>query len=329
MRFARYDRPGAAADVLSIADGPAPIAGAGEVVVRVLTSGVNPSDVKTRTWARAPDAPPFTVPHNDGAGIITAVGAGVDAARIGERVWLWNAQQGRQWGTAAEFIALPSGQAVRLPDHVSFEEGATLGVPWLTAWRAVHIDDVDPAGMTVLVQGGAGAVGSYAIQLAKRAGYRVITTISSPEKARLVRELGADVVIDYKREDLTAAIAEATDRVGVDRIIEVDLAANASTYTSILQRDGLVVVYGSRDWAGDSLPLLDWLFHGIRIAIFIVYNLADDVRAAAIEDSFVALSEPGFKATIAARFPLARIAEAHELVESGTAIGNVIVLPGE
>lgn len=327
MRFAYYERPGPARDVLRLGTASTPSPSAGEVLVRILASGVNPSDVKTRAvggGARIPHRYPLTIPHSDGAGLVEAVGDGVDPARVGERVWLWNGQWGRQHGTAADYIALPSEQAVRLPDRVSTDIGATLGVPWLTAWRAVNHRPIPRPGATMLVAGGAGAVGFYAVQLAKRAGYRVIATVSSAQKASLVRAAGADLTIDYRSEDVVGAVAAATDGRGVDRIVEVDLAGNAPSYVGVLRPGGLVVAYGSRDWS-TQLPLRDWLFHGIELAIFIVYALPDDVRRRAIADSRRVLSDPHFKTLIAARFPLERIAEAHELVEGGSALGNVIV----
>lgn len=321
MRAAFYDDFGTARDVLRIGTMPDPVAGPGEVLVRVHVSGVNPSDVKSRRGSR-PRAFPRVIPHSDGAGVIEAVGDGVDRARIGERVWTWNAQWGRPFGTAAEYVALPAAQAVRLPDGVSFDVGACLGVPWLTAWRAIHFRAIE-AGQTVLVAGGAGSVGFYAIQLARRAGLRVVTTVSSDEKGALASSAGADRVVNYRTDDVAAAVRDFAPG-GVDRIVEVDLAANAGLYKDVLRPDGHVVVYGSGTW-NTTLPLADWLVRGIELAVFIVYELPPDVRARALADSATVLADPTFRHLIAARFPLADLVAAHEAVEGGRLLGNALV----
>lgn len=321
MKAAYYDEFGSARDVLRIGDLPTPVAGPDEVLIQVQVSGVNPSDVKSRRGAH-PRALPRVTPHSDGAGVIVAVGGKVDCARIGERVWTWNAQWGRPYGTAAEFVALPAAQAVRLPDGVSFDAGACLGVPWLTAWQSINFRSV-AAGESVLIAGGAGVVGFYAIQLAKRAGLRVITTVSSDEKASVARSAGADQVVNYRTGNLREAVARFADG-GVDRIVEVDLAGNAGTYKDILRKDGLVVAYGSSTW-NTQLPLSDWLVHGIGLNIFIVYELPAQARAMALASSATVLADPDFRHFIAARYPLANIVDAHEAVESGRLLGNVLV----
>ena len=205
MRAIRYDRTGPAREVLQLLAVPLPEPGPGEVRVRLQASGVNPSDVKAR---RAPQPRhPLVTPHSDGAGVVEAVGDGVPAARIGERVWTFNAQWRRPFGTAAECVVLPAALAVPLPEDVSFETGACLGIPALTAWEAVHGEDAMD-GETVLVQGGAGAVGHLAVQFAARAGKRVIASVSSSDKAALALSAGASAVVDYRNEDVAARIAE-------------------------------------------------------------------------------------------------------------------------
>ena len=323
MRAAFYETHGPARDVLKVGEQPAPHPGPGEVRVRIKASGVNPSDVKARRGARRDVGMALTIPHSDGAGVIDAVGAGVDAARVGQRVWLWNGQWKRPFGTAAEYIALPSEQAVPLPDSASFEVGACLGIPFLTAWRAVHWRPAR-AGETLLVAGGAGAVGHYAVQMAWRRGYRVIASVSSEEKAAVAKAAGAEATVNYREQDLPEAIRRFSGGAGVDRVIEVNLSANAGLYDKYLRHDGSVVVYGSDDWA-TSLPLFSWLLHGIDLGIFIVYELPPAVRAEAIAATQAALADPSFQHRIAARFPLERIAEAHEAVESGKLLGNVVV----
>ncbi|HWT96105.1 MAG TPA: NADPH:quinone reductase [Terriglobales bacterium] len=327
MRAAYYQENGPARAVLKIGEQPTPEPGPGEVRVQVKVSGVNPSDVKSRRGGGRVPGFPLTIPHSDGAGIIDAVGAGVDPARIGERVWLWNGQWRRPFGTAAAFVALPAAQAVPLPANVSFEIGACLGIPLLTAWRAVHWRPIRPTetmGETMLVAGGAGSVGHYAVQLAKRAGYRVIASVSSAEKAAIARAAGAEAVVEYHSQDVAEAVRVFTGGAGIDRVVEVNLSANAGRYVEYLRHEGLAVVYGSNDWA-TPLPLGAWLVHGIELALFIVYELPPAIRAAAIAATTDLLADPGFEHRIAARFPLDRIAEAHEAVETGKLIGNVVV----
>jgi NADPH2:quinone reductase len=323
MRAAYYEENGPARSVLKIGERPTPEPGPGEVRVRIKVSGVNPSDVKSRRGSGRAPGFPLTIPHSDGAGIIDAVGTGVDPTRIGERVWLWNGQWRRPFGTAAEYASLPAGQAVPLPAAVSFEVGACLGIPLLTAWRAVHWRPAQP-GETMLVAGGAGSVGHYAVQLAKRAGYRVLASVSSAEKAAIARAAGAESAVDYRTQDLAAAIRHFTGGAGIDRVVEVNLSVNAGRYAEYLRHEGLVVVYGSDNWA-TQLPLGVWLVHGIELAFFIVYELPPSIRAEAIAATQALLVDRGFEHRIAARFPLDRIADAHEAVEGGKLIGNVVV----
>ncbi|RYY82923.1 MAG: NADPH:quinone reductase, partial [Comamonadaceae bacterium] len=245
MQAAFYTRHGLAADVLTVGEQPMPEPGPGEVRVRIRASGANPSDWKSRKGGpgRVMVAP-LVIPHSDGAGDIDAVGEGVPDSRIGERVWIWNGQWKRALGTAAAFIALPAEQAVPLPEGVSYEEGACLGIPAFTAWQAVELAQLD-AGSTVLVQAGAGSVGHYAVQLAKMRGATVLTTVSGDAKAAHARAAGADHVIDRKRDDIGARVAEITGGKGVDCVIEMDLAGNAAQYPRVLRPHGRVVVYGT------------------------------------------------------------------------------------
>ena len=321
MLAAQYTSPGPARDVLHVTPIPEIVAADGEVLVRVHASGVNPSDVKSRRAGPLPF--PRIIPHSDGAGVIQSVGGGVDPHRVGERVWLWNAAWRRPDGTAAEYVALPSPQAVTLPDNSSFEDGACLGIPALTAHRAVFIDG-DIRGTTVLVAGGAGAVGHYACQMASRAGAQVIATVSSDLKASQARAAGAAHVINYRQENIADRVRELTGGKGVDRILEVDLAANATGYTSYLKHDGRVIVYGSGDWTA-RLPQRDWLVHGVTLSFFIVYELSATARAQAIDDVTRWVKAGELQHRVAARFALADIAQAHEAVEGGQCVGNVVV----
>jgi len=224
MRAAYYERNGAARDVIKLGEVDTPRPGPGEVRVKIATSGVNPSDVKARSGTTRKIAYPRVIPDSDGAGTIDTVGEGVPASRIGERVWLWNAQWDRAYGTCAEYIALPAAQAVPLPANTTFEVGACLGIPAMTAYHAVAVAQAAP-GTTVLVAGGAGAVGHYAVQFAKAAGATVITTVSSPDKAAVARKAGADHAIDYKRENVGERVMAITGKKGVDATVELDVAA--------------------------------------------------------------------------------------------------------
>lgn len=325
MRAAWYERTGPAREVLTIGELPTPEPGAGEVRVRIAWSGVNPSDVKSRAGTRTKTlAFPRIIPHSDGAGVIDAVGEGVPRSRIGERVWVWNAAWGRAYGTAAEFVVLPQAQAVRLPDGVDLEVGACLGIPALTAYHAIHVDG-GVAGKTVLVAGGAGAVGHYAIQFAKLAGARrVLTTVSGDGKATHAQEAGADDVINYRKEDVAARCAELTGNAGVDRVVEVDLSANAGLDLQILRPGGEIVVYGSNA-SEIPVPFVPAIVKMARFSFFIVYNLAADDRRRAESELARLLAERRLRHNIAARLPLQDIAGAHELVEQGRAVGNVVL----
>lgn len=325
MQAVFYERIGAARDVLQAAELPDPTPAAGEVRVRLRWSGVNPSDAKTRVGLRTAVLPfPRIVPHSDGMGVIDAVGAGVAPARIGERVWVWNAAFGRAFGTAAQYVVLPQAQAVRLPDGTPDEAGACLGIPALTALHAVlALGGV--AGRSVLVAGGAGAVGHYAVQFAKLLGAsQVITTVSSPAKAELARAAGADLVINYRLENVAQVVLETTQGRGVDRVIEVDIAANGALDLEVLREGGECLVYGSGA-LNFELPFTPLIGKNITLAFFIVYKLAAADRTRA-EQTLTRLLEAGVLIhQIGARLPLADIALAHEQVEQGLTLGNVVL----
>ena len=325
MRAAFYERTGPAREVLTLGELPAPEPGPGEVRVRVAWSGVNPSDVKSRAGLRTKALPfPRVVPHSDGSGRIDRVGEGVDPARVGQRVWVWNAAWGRAEGTAAEYVALPAEQAVPLPEGVDLAAGACLGIPALTAYHAVTVDG-GVEGRSVLVAGGAGAVGHYAVQLAKLKGARqVIATVSSPAKAELARAAGADLVVNYREEDFAARCMEATGGVGIDRVIEVDFAANVGADLAALRHEGAAVVYGSGA-PEIPVPFLPAILKNVLVRFFIVYNLTPEDRARAVADLTRLLEDDALTHNIAARLPLVQVAEAHELVEQGRAAGNVVL----
>lgn len=325
MRAAFYDQTGPAHQVLQIAELPDPVPAAGEVRVRLQWSGVNPSDVKARAGLRAGGMPfPRIIPHSDGMGIVDAVGPGVSAARIGERVWLWNAAWGRACGTAAQFITLPQAQAVALADPISGEAGACLGIPATTALHAL-LTLGGVAGKSVLVAGGAGAVGHYAVQFAKLLGARqVIATVSSAAKAGLAREAGADSVIDYRTEDVAAQVADATAGRGVDRIVEVDVAANAVMDIGLVRPGGEWIVYGSGT-PQFALPFFALAARNITLRVILVYTLDEAERRAVIDTLTRLLATGRVIHRIAERLPLAQIADAHARIEQGQVVGNIVL----
>ena len=324
MRAAYYEKNGSAAEVLHVAEVDTPQPGPGEVRIKLETSGVNPSDVKTRAGVARKIAFPRVIPQSDGAGVIDTVGAGVSAARVGERVWTWNGAWKRPFGTAAEYIVLPQAQAVRLPDATGFEAGACLGIPALTAWHAIDIAGTK-SGTTLLIAGGAGAVSHYAIQFAKARGANVIATVSSPEKARIARAAGADHTIDYKTENVGERVMALT-KGGVDAVIELDLTTNAALLPSVLRPYGTVVVYGTGPQV--QFPGSFCLVNNITVKFMLVYELTAEARGRAIEDITRMMEAGRLMHNVAATFPLADIVKAHEAVEQGTAIGNVVIKVG-
>jgi NADPH2:quinone reductase len=323
MRAAWYERNGAARDVLVVGEMPRPEPGPGEVLVRLRASGVNPSDVKSRRGR--PLAGPRVIPHSDGAGVVEAVGEGVPASRIGERVWTWNAQWRRPFGTAAEYVALPSAQAAPLPAGVDFAAGACLGIPALTAFQALRL-----AGpledRTLLVIGASSAVGHYATQMAARAGARVIGTVGSPAKADHARAAGAAETIAYKDEDVAARVLALTGGRGADAIVDMDLSSTVGLLPGgALAPHGTLVCYGSNDMDRVELPFRDLLFRSVALRFFLVYDLSPEDRRAALDGLGEMLAAGRLSHAVGARFPLDAVAEAHEAVERGGAVGNVVV----
>lgn len=322
MRAAFYEANGAASDVLRVGDVATPSPGPGEVRVHLKTSGVNPSDVKGRAGLTRKIAFPRIIPHSDGAGEIDMVGDGVAVTRIGERVWTWNGQWRRAFGTAAEYVVLPSRQAVKLPDSTSFEVGAGIGIPAMTAWYAINLANLGKGG-TVFIPGGAGAVGFYAIQFAKLRGARVITTVSSPAKADLARRAGADHAIDYKREDVAARVAEITGKQGVDAIIEIDIAAGAPLWPAILRPHGNVIVYGAGPQA--TIPAAFCLTSTINVRFILVYEMPPSEIDRAISEISQLLANGRLLHNIALTVPLGEIVRAHQTLETGMTVGKIVV----
>jgi NADPH2:quinone reductase len=333
-----YTQPGGP-DVLRLVDRPVPVPGPDEVRVQVAVSGLNPTDWKAR---RAGAAFPEMVPNQDGAGTIDAVGPGVPAERVGERVWLWEAAWRRADGTAQEYVVLPARQAVRLPDGASFDLGASLGIPALTAHRCLtsvsggtsgsggpaRLAPGALSGRVVLVAGGAGAVGNAAIQLARWAGAAVVTTVSSPAKAELARAAGADVVVDYRTEDAVEAIRKAAPD-GVDLVVEVAPSTNAALNHAVAGPAATIALYAA-DGSGElALPIWPLMQRNVRYEFVLVYTVPAAAKDAAVQDVSAAVAAGALRAGEDAglplhRFPLEQTAAAHAAVEAG-AVGKVLI----
>ncbi len=321
MRAALYRSTGKAADVLRVEEIPRPEPGPGEVLVRVHASGINPTDYKARSGAVPRPIDDFQVPHQDGAGAIEAVGSGVDPGRVGQRVWLFLAAAGRRWGTAAEWTVVPERQAVPLPDGASFELGASLGVPAMTAQYCLFCDGpLD--GRTVLVAGGAGAVGHFAIELAKRAGARVVTTVSGPEKAALAQEAGAGLVVNYRSPDAAGQVKAFGP---VDRVIEVALGANVQLDLAVVGPHATIVTYAA-EAADPVLPVRACMTANVALKFVLLYGVPVTALSQAAAGITAALAAGELTGLPVHTFPLDEVALAHEAAESG-AVGKVVVVP--
>ena len=333
MRAVSYTQPGNP-DVLQLTDRPVPEPGPGEVLVRVAFSGVNPTDWKSRS--KTQPGPDGQVPNQDGAGTIEAVGQGVDPVLVGERVWIWEAAWQRPWGTAAEFTVVPARQTVLLGAEPAFELGASLGIPFLTAHRCLTVaeslpDRIGPGsltGRTVLVQGGAGAVGNAAIQLARWADATVIATVSSPAKAQLAAAAGADHVVDYRQQDVVAEVRRIAPG-GVDSIVEVSAAVNAGTDAQVIGRYGAVAMYADDGGAEVTVPVRLQMAPNARWQFVLVYTeparakeiAVEDVNAAVLDGAVRVGREAGLPLHV---FPLEQAAQAHQAVQDG-AVGKVLI----
>lgn len=326
MKAAVYRAFGAAEDVLTIEDIAGQNPGPGEVRVKVAYSGVNPSDVKSRAGTRpgvTRPAFPEVIPHSDGSGVIEAVGEGVDATRVGERVWIWNGQWQRGFGTCAEAITLPSEQAVSLPQDVTLEQGAVLGIPGLTAAQAVF-GEGDVNGLTILISGGGGTVGYLAVQLAKWAGAKVIAT-ASPRDFDRVSVAGADVVLDYASETVAADILAANGGAFVDMAIEVEFGLNIGLVAEVIRPNGRVAVYGSGLDMNPTIAFGPILFKALTMDVFLIYLQTEEDRLMCIEKLHAALSDGALNIPVQHIFDLKDTAAAHVAVEQGGRAGAVLV----
>jgi len=325
MKAVWYERTGAAPTVLSVGEMPTPTAGPGEVRVRLEASGVNPADVGRRAGNTRAMEFPRVIPNSDGAGIIDQIGDGVTQLSLGQRVWLFNGQRnGRAFGTAAEYIVLADYLVTPLPDDLSFAAGATLGIPCMTAWCSLFGDGLI-TGQTVLVTGGAGAVGHYAVQLAKWGGARVIATVSSPAKDIEARLAGADLVVNYRTEDVAAKVREFTGDHGVDRVVDVDFGGNITTTLKIMAANSTIAVYATNGNRTPVIPMRDLMEKCIALRTLVLYALPPPLLAAAQADISKWLAAGPRIHNIAAQFALSDTAQAHLAVEKGDKLGTVIV----
>jgi NADPH:quinone reductase len=320
MKAALYEGCGSAADSLRVEDVDRPEPEPGEVRVRIELSGVNPTDWKARSGATPRPIEGFQIPHHDGAGVIDAVGAGVDPGRVGQRVWTWMAAAGNRWGTAAQWSVLPARQAVPLPAGASAELGACLGVPAMTAHRALFADG-PVEGANVLVAGGAGAVGHFAIELAKFYGARVATTVSGPAKAELARKAGADLVVNYREpgaaETLRAFAAQ------MDRIVELALGANLDLDLAVSGPRTHIVDYAA-EATDPVLPVRRCMSANVTLRFVLLYGIPAAAADQAVADISRAVAAGALTELPVTRFALDEIAAAHDAVEAG-AVGKVVV----
>jgi NADPH2:quinone reductase len=324
MRAVWYDRQGPAKEVIVTAEMPTPEPGTGQVRVQLQASGVNPSDTYRRRGA-VPAEYPRVIPNSDGAGVIDAIGDLVPKHWLGKRVWLYNGQRNGRWmGTAAEYIALDVDLVCELPDHVSFAEGATLGIPGMTAHGCVFA--AGPVqGKTLLVAGGAGAVGHYAVQLAAWAGAQVIATVSGPDKAARAAAGGAAHVINYRTEDVAARVAEITNGTGVDHVVDVDLGGNLATTLAAVRENGSIAYYATN---GDQKPMIDLralMGRNITVRGFVLPTSPHATRKRAQQDIGAFIRTPSRILSVAGTFPLYQTADAHMSIEAGGKIGTVVV----
>ncbi len=325
MRAAWFESFGKAADVLQFGELETPTAGPGEVLVRIRTSGVNPSDVKKRagSFPNLLDAG-LVIPNSDGAGVIEAVGSGVDASRIGQRVWLYQAQFARQHGTAAEYVAIDASRTATLPENASFEVGACLGIPAMTSHRAVFADG-DVNGQTILITGGAGRVGYYAVQWASQAGSTVIATASNDADKAACEGAGAHHVINHRDDDVVGAIMAASGGNPIDRVVDVEFGANLAVSVAVLKVGGVIATYSSTQVPEPRLPFFQMMYKDLTIHTIIVYAMPEPAKQHAIADIDKALVANTLQHRIAETMPLHEIARANEVIESGSIRGAVVL----
>ena len=325
MRAAWFSRFGSAQEVLQLGEVEKPEPGIGEVLVRLSTSGVNPSDVKKRagSFPNLLDTG-FVIPNSDGAGVVESVGEGVSKDRIGERVWVYQAQYGRRFGTAAEYVTLESNRAVYLPENTSFDIGACLGIPAMTAHRAVFSDG-DVSGQTLLITGGAGRVGFYAIQWAVQSGARVIATASNPDDVAACKGVGAECIVNHRDPDWPSLVAEFTNDEPIDRIIDVELGANLANAVMLIKIGGVIATYSSTQISEPKLPFYEMMYKDLTLRFIIVYAMPETAKDQAIKDIDIALGNKSLIHRVSHQLPLSEIVKANELIETGGFAGSVVL----
>lgn len=325
MQAVLYTRIGPAADVLELAELPAPEPGPGEVRVHVHASGVNPADVKRRSgWGRITLDTPFLIPHDDGAGVVDEVGSGVTRVAKGDRVWVFDARVGRQTGTAAEYVCVPERNVEPLPTHIDFATGASLSIPGRTAHRCLFSDGpID--GATVLVAGASGSVGHSAVQQARLAGARVVGTVGRQSNQQIALDAGCEHVLDYRSDRLADDLLDLTDGRGFDRIVEVDAAANMDTNSRVIATNGTISVYATDSDHSPKVPMWRLMNKSVNLRNVLLYNLPHAEHRLAADDLNRWIGNGGLTPRIGLRFPLKDTAKGHNAVESGTGGGNVVI----
>lgn len=325
MKAAWFDSFGSARDVLTVGELDTPQPGQGEVLVRLEISGVNPSDVKKRAGSMPElldDGP--VIPHSDGAGVIEAVGDGVTGLSPGQRVWVYQAQHARRYGTAAERVCMEERRVVPLPDEATFEVGACLGIPAMTAHRCVFADG-PVSEKSVLVTGGAGRVGHYATQWAAGAGASVVATASNPEDERACLQAGAQAVVNHREPGWSRAAVEANSGRKFDRVIDVEFGSNLEQVLDLIRVSGTIATYSSSQDMQPVLPFYRMMFMDLTLRLVIVYDMPERAKREAIIDITRALETDRLVHRVSRVFPLSGIADAHELIEQGGVRGCVLV----
>ncbi len=325
MKAIWYETPGVAREVLQFGDRVKPEPGPGEVLVRIRASAVNPSDVKKRAGAQpAGFVDGYVIPHSDGAGVIESVGEGVSGDRVGQRVWVYQAQFARHCGTCAQYVTLPSMLAASLPENTGYDIGACLGIPVMTAHRCVFSAG-DLSGKNVLVTGASGRVGYYAVQWAKMAGARVIATAGSEERCRVAAKSGADEVLNYRNDHLVRDILGMTDQAGIDHIVEVEFGMNVGTSAAVIKNRGTVSTYSSSLAPEPAIPFYPLMFKNVSVNMVLVYNMPDAAKEQAVEDIHTALEQARLCHRIAGTWSLEETAKAHRAVEGGGMDGCAVI----
>jgi NADPH2:quinone reductase len=325
MRVIKFEKFGAADEVLQLTEETDFTPGPEEVLVKIETSGVNPSDVKKRAGSSKNllnDG--FVIPHSDGAGVIVAVGDNVSQERVGQRVWIYQAQYGRRFGTASDVLAIDSCRAPELPDAASFEVGACLGIPAMTSHRCVFSDG-DVSGQTILVSGGAGRVGHYAIQWAKLGGASVIASSSNPADVQACKEAGADAVVNHRDSDYADQIMAASEGKKIDRFVEVEFGKNLEAVLKVARTGATITTYSSMQDPQPTIPFYQMMFKDITVRFVIVYAMPESAKEQAIDDINEALRDGKLIHRVTHTLPLTECARAHEIIEDETTRGCVVV----